>query len=133
MSNLVATSAKTKIIKQLFASLESGPEDPIKASDEYVAFLTEDAQFRLGNPDALVGREAIKDSLVAFCRQVKGINHQIKQKWELEQDVVLLDMEVTYYRFDGNAVTLPVMNFFRFQGNLIQELRIFMDVNPLFA
>ena len=133
MSNLVATSPKTEIIKQLFTSFEAGPEDPIKASDEYVMFLTEDAHFRLGNPDALVGRESIKDSLVAFCRQVKGIYHEIKQKWELEQNVVLLDMEVTYYRLDGTVVTLPVMNFFRFKGNLIEEVRVFMDVTPLFA
>lgn len=133
MSNLVATSAKMEIIKRLFAALESGPDDPTKASDEYVTFLTEDAQFLLGNPAPMVGRQAIRDSLVAFCRQVKGIYHDIKQKWELEENVVILDMEVTYYRLDGTAVTLPVMDYFRFKGDLIQELRIFMDVNPVFA
>lgn len=122
-----------EIIKRLFAALESGPDDPTKASDEYVTFLTEDAQFLLGNPAPMVGRQAIRDSLVAFCRQVKGIYHDIKQKWELEENVVILDMEVTYYRLDGTAVTLPVMDYFRFKGDLIQELRIFMDVNPVFA
>ena len=133
MSNLVAKSAKTEIIKHLFATLEAGPGDPIKASDEFVTFLAEDAQFRLGNPDAKVGREDISDSLVAFCRQVKGIYHDIKLMWEPEENVVILDMEVTYYRLDGTVLRLPVMDFFRFKGNLIQELRIFMDVNPVFA
>jgi ketosteroid isomerase-like protein len=133
MSNLVATSAKTEIIKRLFATFEAGPSDPTKAADEYVTFLTEDARFRLGNPEPLVGREAIQDSLVAFCQQVKGIYHDVKQMWEPEENVVLLNLEVTYNRLDGTAVTLPVMDFFRFQGDLIQELQIFMDINPLFA
>lgn len=133
MSNLVATSTHTEIIQHLFATLEASPADPTKALDEFVTLLTEDVQFRLGNPETLVGREAIKDSLVSFCRQVKGIYHDIKQKWEPEESVVLLDMEVTYYRLDDTAVTLPVMDFFRFQGNLIQELQIFMDINPVFA
>ncbi len=113
--------------------LEAGPSDPIKASDEFVNFFTEDALFRIGNPDARVGRQEIWHSVVAFCRQVKLIQHDIKQMWEPEENVAILDMEVTYRRLDNRVVTLPVMDFFRFKGNLIQELRIFMDVNPLFA
>ena len=132
MSNLVATSAKTEIIKRLFETLESGPDSPIQASDKYVKFLTKDAQFRLGNLDTLVGHKAIKNSLVDFCQQVKGIYHDIKRKWEIG-DVVFLDMEATYYRLDGTAVILPVMDFIQFKGDLIQELQIFMDINPVFV
>ena len=80
----------------------------------------------------MVGHKAIKDSLVDFCQQVKSIYHDIKREWEIG-DVVFLDMEVTYYRLDGIAVTLPVMDFFQFKGNLIQELGIYMDISPVFA
>ncbi|BAY50076.1 hypothetical protein SAMD00079811_77050 (plasmid) [Scytonema sp. HK-05] len=132
MSNLVATSAKTEIIKRLFDAFESGPDAPIQASDKYVTYLTEDVHFRLGNLDTLVGRKAIRDSLVDFCQQVKSIYHDIKQKWEIG-DVVFLDMEATYYRQDGTTVTLPVMDVFRFKGDLIQQLQIFMDINPIFG
>ena len=132
MSNLAATSTKTQIIKNLFEVLESGPNAPIQSSERYVTFLTESAQFRFGNLDTLVGHKAIKDSLVDFCQQVKSIYHDIKREWEIG-DVVFLDMEVTYYRLDGIAVTLPVMDFFQFKGNLIQELGIYMDISPVFA
>ncbi|MBH8563059.1 nuclear transport factor 2 family protein [Nostoc sp. CENA67] len=132
MSNLAGTSTKTQIIKNLFEVLESGPNTPIQSSERYVTFLTESAQFRFGNFDTLVGHNAIKDSLVNFCQQVKSIYHDIKREWEFG-DVVFLDMEVTYYRLDGTAVTLPVMDFFQFKGNLIQELGIYMDISPLFA
>jgi hypothetical protein len=129
----MSNSAKTEIIKHLFVILEAGPENSIEASNKFITFLTKDAEFRLGNSDTIVGHKNICKSLVAFCQQVKSIYHDIKYVWEPEKNVVLLDMEVTYYRLDGTIVTLPVMDFFRFKGNLIQELRIFMDINPLFA
>ncbi|MEH2313015.1 MAG: nuclear transport factor 2 family protein [Nostoc sp.] len=132
MSNLVAKSTKTQIIKDLFETFESGTVTPIQSAEKYVDFLTESAKFRFGNFDALVGHKAIKDSLVNFCQQVKSIYHDIKREWEIG-DVVFLDMEVTYYRLDGVSVTLPVMDFFQFKGDLIEELQIFMDINPVFT
>ncbi|MEH2404892.1 nuclear transport factor 2 family protein [Nostoc sp.] len=132
MSNLVAKSTKTQIIKDLFEAFESGTVTPIQSAEKYVDFLTESAKFRFGNFDALVGHKAIKDSLVNFCQQVKSIYHDIKREWEIG-DVVFLDMEVTYYRLDGVSVTLPVMDFFQFNGDLIEELQIFMDINPVFT
>lgn len=132
MSNLAAKSTKTQIIKTLFEALESVPNSPIESSEKYVTFLTESAEFRFGNLDTLVGHKAIKDSLVDFCQQVKSIYHDIKGEWEIG-DVVFLKMEVTYYRLDGIAVTLPVMDLIQFKGDLIQELQIFMDINPVFA
>jgi hypothetical protein len=47
--------------------------------------------------------------------------------------VVFLEMEVTYYRLDGIKVTLPVMDLFQFKGDLIQEVKIYMDINPVFV
>lgn len=132
MSNLIAKSTKTQIIKYLFEALESVTDNPIESSEKYVNFLTESAQFRFGNLDALVGHKAIKNSLVDFCQQVKGIYHDIKREWEIG-DVVFLEMEVTYYRLDGIKVTLPVMDLFQFKGDLIQEVKIYMDINPVFV
>jgi hypothetical protein len=40
---------------------------------------------------------------------------------------------VTYWRKDGTSITLPCADIFRFAGDKIQELRIFMDANPLFV
>ncbi|GAX36248.1 nuclear transport factor 2 family protein [Nodularia sp. NIES-3585] len=131
MSNLVATSTKTQIIKSLFEALESGTNTPISSSEQYVSFLTETAQFRFGNLDALVGHKAIQESIVEFCQQVKSISHDIKRKWEIG-DVVFLNMEVSYYRLDGINVKLPVMDFFQFKGDLIEEIQIFMDISPVF-
>jgi hypothetical protein len=133
MSNLVAKTIKAQIVKCLFTAFEAGPRNPVKAADEYINFFAQEGQLRIGNADEIIGRKEIGNSITLFCQQVKSIFHNVKYIWELEGDVVLLDMDVTYCRLDNTVVTLPAMNFFRFQGDLIQELQIFMDINPVFS
>ncbi|MBR8834320.1 MAG: nuclear transport factor 2 family protein [Stigonema ocellatum SAG 48.90 = DSM 106950] len=41
-------------------------------------------------------------------------------------------MDVTYWRKDGSVVSLPCCDIFRIEGDKFSELRIFMDVNPVF-
>lgn len=120
------------IIQHLFALGEAAPGDPTK-SEEFATFFTENPRYRFGNPDTMVTHQAIRDSSVAFSSKVKGLRHILKTVWQPEEDVVIIEMDVAYYRFDGKTVTLPVMDFFRFEGDKISELRIFMDVNPVFA
>jgi len=40
-------------------------------------------------------------------------------------------MDVIYWRKDGSFVTLPCSDIFRFNGSQIEELRIYMDANPV--
>lgn len=120
------------IIQRLFAAGEAAPGDPMK-SDEFATFFTKNPRYQFGNSETMVTRQIIRDSSVAFSSKVKGLRHILKTVWQPEEDVVVLEMDVAYYRFDGKTVTLPVMNFFRFEGDLISELRIFMDVHPVFA
>jgi hypothetical protein len=40
-------------------------------------------------------------------------------------------MDVIYWRKDGSSVSLPCMDIFRFEGDKVAELRIFMDANPV--
>ena len=120
------------IIQCLFAAGEAAPGNP-KKSDEFTTFFTENPHYRFGNPDTMVTHKAIRDSSIEFSSKVKGLRHIIKTVWQTEEDAIIIEMDVAYYRFDGKTVTLPVMDFFRFEGDKISELRIFMDVNPVFA
>ena len=51
--------------------------------------------------------------------------------WEVG-DVVFVEMDVFYWRLDGSMVVLPCCDIFRVEGNKFLELRIFMDINPVF-
>ncbi|MBE9045206.1 nuclear transport factor 2 family protein [Pleurocapsales cyanobacterium LEGE 10410] len=41
-------------------------------------------------------------------------------------------MDVHYWRKDGSMISLPCCDIFRVEGDKFSELRIFMDVNPVF-
>jgi limonene-1,2-epoxide hydrolase len=51
--------------------------------------------------------------------------------WEVG-NVVFAEMDVIYRRKYGSVISLPCCNVFRLEGDKFSELRIFMDVNPLF-
>jgi hypothetical protein len=42
-------------------------------------------------------------------------------------------MEVTYINHNGQVFTLPCCDIIRFEGDKVKELKIFMDINPLFS
>ena len=107
-----------------------------KAVDEmdggkFVSFLTEDANFKYGNADVVVGREAIKKSVSDFFNLIKGLSHNIINSWKID-DKEIIQGEVTYIRKDGSKVTFPFVNIFTFKGDLIKEYLVYIDIGPLF-
>jgi hypothetical protein len=103
-----------------------------KSVEEFASFFTEDARYRFGNNEPLIGRDRIQESSVRFRQGVKGVSHNIKALWEIG-DTVVCEMEATYTRDDGKVLTLPCLDVFRMEGDLFRELEIYMDMSPLFA
>jgi limonene-1,2-epoxide hydrolase len=119
-------------MRQLFATGETGPDDPLKASAKFITFFTEDARYRFGSFEPVVGREGIGNSVANFFPLVKALYHDIHTIWEQGNELIV-EMDVIYTRHDDTVITLPVADIFRFEGDLIRDMRIFMDVNPVFA
>jgi ketosteroid isomerase-like protein len=115
---------RSKLVKQW---LEEG-----KSVDEFVSFFTEDAIFCFGNAPPIIGRQGIRESSMLFRTKVKSFTHDIKSIYE-QEDTVICEMDVTYTRHDGKVFTIPCMDIFRIEDNQCSELRIFMDVSPVFA
>lgn len=100
--------------------------------DAYLAFLSEDVRFRLGNNPPISGIPAVKDRLTTFWSQLKGLRHNIVNLWELD-DVTIVESTVTYTRLDDREVTLPVATTMRRHGDKVSDIRIYIDLAPLFA
>ncbi len=101
---------------------------------KFASRFTEDTLYQFGNQPVVWGRQGIieADSIAAFNQNVKSIEHHVKSMWEIG-DLLVVEMTVTYVRKDGKSVTLPACDTVRFQGDLVKEMRIYMDINPLFA
>jgi hypothetical protein len=87
--------------------------------------------FDSGNGERCLTKEAIKASIDGFFSAVDALYHDVLNLWEVG-DCVFLEMDVIYWRKDKTHIKLPRAEILRFEGDKIQELRIFMDANPIF-
>ena len=100
--------------------------------DLFAAGLTEGATFRLGANPAVVGREAVRKMLRATFQAFTSVGHVLRQAYELA-DVFIYEGTVTYSLKDGSAVTADYANVLRFDGPLVADYRIYIDLSPLAA
>ena len=103
-----------------------------KSLDEYASFFAEEAVYRFANYPAIRGRSAIREAAAGFRQRVRKVAHSMQGMWEA-RDTVVCEMEITYTRLDGTDVTVPCCDVFRIQGDKIEEMRVFVDVTPVFA
>jgi len=100
--------------------------------EEFAALHTEDVRLRFGNAETVVGRDAVVQGIANFWGAIKGLRHNFVQTWD-EGDVEIVEALIDYTRHDGKVVTLPCTSILRKRGDLLQDLRIYMDVSPVFA
>ncbi len=115
---------KTEIVTSLFARGEAFD------SSGFTEFFIDNPVYQFGNYEPCLNKEAIYKSVEVFFSQVSALYHDIKMMWETD-NVVFVEMDVTYWRLDGSEITLPCADIFRFEGEKVAELRIFMDANPV--
>ena len=98
----------------------------------FAALFTETPVYAFGNFDVCFDKPAIEKSAAAFFAQINAVYHDIKMMWE-SGDCVFVEMDVSYWRkADNSLITLPCCDIFRLEDGKFSELRIFMDVNPVF-
>jgi ketosteroid isomerase-like protein len=116
----------TTITRKMFAAGES------MNVENFVTFYTHDALYQFSNFPVVYGPQGIRDSSQPFLDKVKAVYHDIRAIWE-QGDTVICQMDVTYTRHDGKIYTLPCCDTIRFAGDKVQELRIYMDITPVFS
>ena len=113
-------------IAAIFADIDAF--DP----DKFVAHLTPDAKFRFGNADPVTGRPAVKDGVAGFFSTIDGLTHHILNVYE-SGDTVIVQIDVEYRRKDGKSVTVPNADILVFDGDLVRDWQIYIDITPVFA
>lgn len=101
-------------------------------TDTFLGFLTEDAVFRFGSAPELRGHDAIRAAVDGFFASVAGSRHELKNTLFNDKTLVC-EGEVTYRRHNDSELTLPFVNVFELDGDLISVYKIYIDVGPLYA
>jgi ketosteroid isomerase-like protein len=100
--------------------------------DKFVAHLTPDAKFRFGNADPVTGRAAVKEGVAGFFSTIDGLTHHILGSWDFG-DTTVVQIDVEYLRKDGKTVMVPNADILTFDGDLVRDWQIYIDVAPVFA
>jgi ketosteroid isomerase-like protein len=113
-------------VASIFADIDAF--DP----DKFVAHLAPDARFRFGNADPVTGRAAVKEAVAGFFSTIDGLTHHILNSWD-SGDTTIVQIDVEYKRKDGKTVTTPNADILVFDGGLVRDWQIYIDVAPVFA
>ena len=113
-------------LKPLFAAIDA------KDTSRFVDHLSENAVFRFGSAPPVHGRSAIATAVTAFFDSIAGCRHAISSTWS-SPGKFACEGEVCYTRHDGSEITLPFVDVFELQGELISGYRIYIDIAPLYT
>ena len=116
-----------QFVRDLFAAVDSGDAERVSR------FVTDQVRFQFGSAEPLTGRAALAEASRKFAASLAGLRHELTALWEPEPGTVVAELRVTYRRHDGAELTLPCCNIFRLREGLVDDYRIYMDVNPVFA
>jgi len=113
-------------VRAIFAAIDSF--DP----DRFVAHLTPDVVFRFGNADPVIGREQTREAVAEFFKSVSGMTHHVQEVYE-HGETAIAKIDVEYRRHDGKSVTVPNADILLFDGDLVKDWQIYIDVAPVYA
>ena len=110
----------------MFAAIDAGD------TASFVSYLTEDAVFRFGSAPPVHGREQIREAVDAFFGTIAGCRHTIRSSI-CSGATLVCEGEVTYRRHDDSEITVPFADILEFEGDLIADYKIYIDIGPLYA
>jgi hypothetical protein len=100
--------------------------------DKFVAHLTEDVVFRFGNGEPAIGRAAVREAVAGFFTTIDGLTHHVLNQWDVD-DTTIVQIDVEYHRKDGKSVTVPNADILVYDGDLVRNWQIYIDLAPVFA
>ncbi len=100
--------------------------------DEYLKYHTKDVRLRFANAEPVIGNEAVRQSGIDFWKSLKSMHHDLIGVWE-QGNTTIVEAEITYTLKGNRVVVLPCTTILRREGDLIKDVRMFMDASPLFA
>jgi limonene-1,2-epoxide hydrolase len=101
-------------------------------TERFLGFLSKNATFRFGSAEPVIGHAGIAAAVDGFFASIAALSHDLRGVIG-DGDTVACEGVVTYTRHDGSTVSLPFVNVFEFQHDLISAYRVYIDIGPLFA
>ena len=96
-------------------------------------FLAEDATMNYANNPLVEGADQIIENISHFFNSIQALNHSFLQIVEYEPNTFFIEWNVSYTRLDEKIVVLPATTLIKKNNqNLMTELKVFIDVAPIY-
>jgi hypothetical protein len=123
-----AMSRHQQLVREMFLAGES------MHVENFVQFYNDDARYQFSNFPVVRGPQGIIGASQDFIKTVKYCVHHIQNLWEIDDSTLVCEMTVDYVRKkDLKKFTLPCCDTIRVKNGKVQDLRIFMDIMPVFT
>jgi hypothetical protein len=119
-------SGRDTLIKRYYETVDSMNLEAFKAMHSNNARVT------FANYPAAVGPDQIAGAIGHFWSTIGGLKHTFVNRWDNPEESIL-EAAIEYTRKDGKKVTLPCVSILKPDGDKVGELRIFIDVAPIYA
>jgi ketosteroid isomerase-like protein len=100
--------------------------------DAYLARHTDDVTVVFGNNPPAVGKDQVGQAIGGFWELIDGMRHNFVNVYE-DDGATILQAEIDYERKDGQTVRVPATSILQREGDLVNDLRIYIDLTPVFA
>jgi ketosteroid isomerase-like protein len=111
-------------LERYYALLDSG-----QVREAVTEFLDPACTFRIANEDPV----GFIDAARALAPLVRGTRHRVLSALEDGDGTIACELEITYTRHDGSAVTLPGSLFAHVRDGRFLAQRAYIDQAPLRA
>ena len=115
------------LVRTLIRAVDAADQNAI------AALTATNVHFRFGNAAPTDTQSELLGAAKSFRSAVADLHHTILDLWEVDDGTVVALMEVYYRRLDGRELNLPCCNVFGVQNGVVNDYRIYMDVNPVLA
>jgi ketosteroid isomerase-like protein len=100
--------------------------------DDFAARHTEDVVVRFANNPPAHGIDQVRQNIGHFWTMIGGLKHHFVHVWN-DGDTTILEADIDYTRTDGDVVTVPCTTVLHRRGELVDQVRIYLDLAPVFA
>lgn len=101
--------------------------------DAFLARNTDTATLTFGNHPPAVGKAQIRAAINAFWDTIHGLRHNFTHVHQGANGVTIVEATVDYTRKDGAVVSARAASVLVRDGDLVTDLRVYVDLAPVYA
>lgn len=92
----------------------------------------DDVEVHFANNPPARGKAEVSQAIGHFWEMIDGLKHNFVNVYK-DGDTTILEAAIDYKRKDGGEVTLPCTTILHRDDGLVDSVRIFIDLAPVFA